>query len=106
MLYEIPSSLVYREEADALGQNSLDAIEGEGVSYVRREIEVCQPDGTAVSALTYVAREAGPDLKTGSDYVGHILAGLAENDMPHAYRTYVRSCIAHSNPELSGMVDA
>jgi hypothetical protein len=109
VLYEIPSSLVYRREAKAYKRRSLDAIEAEGKNYTRKEIDLIHSDGTAISAITYVAKKAGPDLKTSHEYVSHILTGLVENDMPQAYRAYVVSCIVKSNPELadgpSGQVD-
>lgn len=104
VLYEIPSSLVYREEAKAIKRKSLDAIEGEGTNYIQRDIKVIQLDGTAISAVTYLAKETGPDLKTSADYASHILTGLEENDMPPAYRAYVASRITQSNPELVGIV--
>ena len=104
VLYEIPESLVYRQKARALNLKSLDAIEGEGVNYDRTEIYVVQSDGAVISATTYLARKAGPERKTSADYVRYILTGLAENDMPPAYREYVAACIVQSNPELAGMV--
>jgi cation transport regulator ChaC len=104
VLYEIPSSLVYRKEAKAHERKSLDAIEAEGKNYIRREISLIHSEGEAISALTYVAKKPGPDLKTSSEYVSHIFTGLAENDMPQAYREYVGSRIVQSNPELADMV--
>ncbi|MDL4862571.1 gamma-glutamylcyclotransferase family protein [Halomonas elongata] len=105
VLYEIPSSLVYRQEAKTIERKSLDAIEGEGKNYIRSEIDVIQSDGTEISAITYLAKSVGPDLKTSSNYASHILTGLAENDMPQVYRAYVASRITQSNPELVGMVE-
>jgi len=105
VLYEIPSSLVYRKEAKTHKRTTLDAIEAEGRNYIRREIDLIHPDGTAVSAITYVAKKPGADLKTSSEYASHILTGLTENDIPKAYRAYVGSCIARSNPELVHMVE-
>jgi cation transport regulator ChaC len=105
VLYEVPDSLVYRQEAKNLNRKSLDAIEGEGTNYVRITIDVVHSDGAAISATTYVAKGGGPELKTSADYARHILTGLAENDMPPAYRIYVAACIAQSNPVLAGMVE-
>jgi hypothetical protein len=105
VLYEIPSSLVYRKEAKTHKRRSLDAIEAEGTNYIRREIDLIHFDGGAISAVTYVAKRAGADLKTSSEYVSHILTGLTENDIPKAYRAYVGSCILQSNPELAHMVE-
>lgn len=105
VLYEIPDSLVYRQEAEKLRRKSLDAIEGEGANYVRTTIDVIQSDGAATSATTYVAKVAEPELETSADYASHILTGLAENGMPPAYRAYVASCIVQSNPKLAGLVE-
>lgn len=105
VLYEIPSALVYRKEAKIHKRKSLDAIEAEGRNYIRREIDLIHPDGTAISAITYVAKKPGADLKTSYEYVSHILTGLAENDIPRAYRAYVGACIAKSNPELVNLVE-
>jgi len=104
VVYEIPESLVYRQKARTLNRKSLDAIEGEGTNYVRTKTDVVQSDGAVISATTYLARKAGPELKTSADYARYILMGLAENEMPPACREYVAACIAQSNPELAGMV--
>jgi len=43
VLYEIPEYLISRATAEARGRKSLDAIEGEGKNYERREIDVRTP---------------------------------------------------------------
>lgn len=105
VLYEIPDWLVYREEANKLNRKSLDAIEGEGANYVRTTIDIVQSDGVTNTATTYIAKEAGPELKTSAEYARHILTGLAEHEMPSAYRAYVIDCIARSNPDLASVVE-
>jgi gamma-glutamylcyclotransferase (GGCT)/AIG2-like uncharacterized protein YtfP len=67
VLYEIPKYLLSRHTAGE--RKSLDAIEGEGTNYERREIEVRKPNGEIVTALTYTVRNPRSGLRTDIDYV-------------------------------------
>ena len=100
VVYDIPYFLLSRDTAEKHNRKSLDAIEGEGMNYVRTPIELVKTDGSRFSAITYVAKDRKPDLKTTLSYVRHILAGLKEHDIPNEYYQYVQSQIIENNGEL------
>jgi gamma-glutamylcyclotransferase (GGCT)/AIG2-like uncharacterized protein YtfP len=104
VLYEIPESLIGRETAAEHGRKSLDAIEGEGANYERREIDVRTPDGKTVTALTYTVRNPQADLKTDIDYVRYIIAGLRERDIPGDYIDKVKTIACANNPDIADHV--
>ncbi len=97
VLYEVPDFLIATETAG--GRRSFDEIECE---YVRRSITVVSGDGHGVEteALTYRVPEKRFDLRTGIDYVTHILTGLREREVPAEYIDYVHGRILANNPEL------
>ena len=102
VLYEIPEYLIGRETAKAAGnRKSLDAIEGEGTNYERKQVEVRKPDGTVVSALTYTVISPSDEFKTGLDYVRFIIAGFRERGIPSDYIKKVKDIAASNNPELA-----
>ena len=78
----------------------MDAIEGEGVNYDRRNIEVVTSDGQKRMAVTYVVKNRKTHLKTSLAYVRHILCGLKEHDLPEDYFQYVLSRVIENNSEL------
>jgi gamma-glutamylcyclotransferase (GGCT)/AIG2-like uncharacterized protein YtfP len=100
VLYEIPEYLLARGTAETRGRKSLDAIEGEGINYERREIGVRKRDGQVVTALTYTVRNPLPDLKTDIDYVRYIIAGFRERGIPEAYIDKVKAIAATNNSSL------
>lgn len=102
-LYEIRDELIGRESAAMLGRKSLDAIEGEGTNYERKEIRVCTGDGEVVSALTYTVINPRSGLKTDLDYVRAIIAGLRHRGAPDEYIDKVKGIVAANNP---GIADA
>lgn len=99
-LYEIPTYLISRESAVARGRKSLDAIEGEGTNYERKEITVRTPDGEIVRALTYTVIHPCGGLTTDLDYVRYVVAGLRERSVPGDYIEKVKSIAAANNPPL------
>jgi gamma-glutamylcyclotransferase len=100
-LYEIPDGLMSRETAKALGRRSLDEIEGAGINYERKEIQVRKPDGRIVSALTYTVINPRAGLKTDLDYVRYIVAGLRERGLPKEYIDKVKGIAAANNPDIA-----
>lgn len=99
-LYEIPEYLIGRETTPP-GRRSLDAIEGEGRNYERREIEVRKRDGRIDRVLTYTVRNPRDGLKTNLDYVRCIIAGLRERGVPGEYIDKVKRIAAANNPALA-----
>lgn len=104
VIYEVPDFLISRESAKLHGQRSMDAIEGEGVNYVRKEIRVENAKGEILSTTTYVVKDPQLGLKTSLPYVTHILDGLNEHQLPAAYRAYVLAQIVQNNPALEAQV--
>lgn len=98
VVYEMPDYLVYREKGK--GRKTLDEIEGQGCTYVRKKILLITQDGTEIEALTYFARNRLYNIKTSWNYVKHILKGLQEYPFPEEYRQYVRSRIIKNNKAL------
>jgi hypothetical protein len=102
VIYEIPDYLICRDTARAKGRKSLDAIEGEDANYARITIQLNWPDGRRVeqTVITYIGKARRAGIKTTSDYVSHILRGLAEHNLPRDYADYVMDRIHANNPEL------
>jgi cation transport regulator ChaC len=104
VLYEVPAFLIGRDVAKQKGRKSLDAIEGEGTNYVREMIDLVTNDGASIRAITYLAKNRQPNLKTSKDYVAHILKGIREHSMPVEYYQYVRSKIIENNGDLEDLL--
>lgn len=100
VVYEIPDFLLSRDGAKKHKRTSLDAIEGEGKNYVRKEIDLVSNDGAELRAMTYLVKDPKSGLKTTFDYVKHILDGLKEHGIPEEYRQYVVSRIIANNRDL------
>ena len=100
VLYDIPDALIYRSTAKDIGRRTLDVIEGEGKTYVRKNILVRQDNGSEVQSLTYVAKNRDLSVKTDESYVSHILTGIDEHSLPIEYRKYVLQQVILNNPNL------
>lgn len=85
--------------------NSLDAIEGEGINYERKNIEIQKPDGQIVTALTYTVINPQAGLTTNIDYVRYIIVGLRERSIPDAYIEKVKGIARANNPRIAEEVD-
>lgn len=105
VLYEIPEYLVGRETARAHARKSLDAIEGQGKNYERKEIRVRKPDGHVVEALTYTVITPCDGLTTGIDYVRYIIAGFRERGIPTAYIDKVKQIAVANNSCIAAAVE-
>jgi gamma-glutamylcyclotransferase len=100
VLYEVPDFLLSRATAKQKNRKSLDAIEGEGLNYVRTTIRLITSDGASVRAITYLVKNRQTNLKTSAAYIAHILDGLREHNIPEDYCQYVRSKIIDNNSDL------
>jgi gamma-glutamylcyclotransferase (GGCT)/AIG2-like uncharacterized protein YtfP len=100
-LYEIPKALISRDSAKTLGRKSLDAIEGEGKNYERKEISVRTGNGEVVSVLTYTVINPQTGLTTDLDYVHLIIAGLRQRAVPSEYVDRVKAVAAANNPGIA-----
>lgn len=106
VLYEVPDFLMSRDSAKENHRRSMDAIEGEGVNYVRQVVKLESLDGSRVDALTYVVKDRNFHIKTSMHYVQHIFDGLKENTIPENYRRYVVSQVIANNSDLAQEIEA
>lgn len=109
VLYEIPDYLIKRETAKARRRKALDVIEGEGTNYDRASIDVRKPDGTVVTALTYLAKDPQSGLRTSWEYAGYIIAGLRQrriNDVNREYIAEIKAIVAANNPDIAAEIEA
>src|SRR5438876_6000234 len=80
VLFEVPDELLSR--ATSGSGRSFDEIEGEGTNYRRSWLPVRDRNGQLLIALTYVVVCPRENLRTSEAYVGHILKGLRDHDVP------------------------
>ena len=102
VLYEVPDERVRRETCPR-GSRSFDAIEGN--RYLRETIRVQCPDGSVVTALTYVVKEPQEGLRTSLDYLRHIVTGLREQGAAEDYIREVKRIAAENNPAIRDGVE-
>jgi gamma-glutamylcyclotransferase len=82
VVYELP-----------LGLGDLDAKEGEGSFYRRRELEVLL-DGSALGALAYeVIRKEPAELTPTRDYLDVLVSGATEHGLPGHYVAGLRALV-------------
>lgn len=106
VLYDIPDFLIRRESAKEHGRKSLDAIEGEGKNYKRREIDVKASDGKIHTAITYTVINPQAGLRTSLEYVRHIVQGLRDHKVPDDYISNVKAIASANNPAIAAEVSA
>jgi hypothetical protein len=104
-LYEVPDYLINRDTAKARGRKSFDAIEGESTNYKRETIDVRRLNGDVVPALTYTVKDPQPGLRTNIEYVGHIVRGLREREVPDEYIAKVKTIAAANNTDIAAEVE-
>lgn len=63
----------------------LDKIEGLGVGYEEKTIELKSLSGEDIEASTYIATHVDPALKPYHWYKHHVLTGAREHGLPDAY---------------------
>lgn len=102
VLFDIPDQRISRETTPK-GTRSFDAIEGD--RYTRHWIQVRRPNGSTVTAMTYIVRcpQRGPH--TSLDYVRHILLGLREHGVPDEYIREVKAIAAANNASIVDEID-
>ena len=71
----------------------LDAIEGSGVGYIRKEVMVQFSNGAKRKAATYFALTVDSSLQPFHWYKEHVLRGAEENHLPEEYIEEI-SCIS------------
>ena len=69
----------------------LDAYEGEGIGYQRRQISVTALHGENIDAFTYFALEIDHLLQPYHWYKEHVLRGALEHGLPPHYVDHIRA---------------
>ena len=69
---------------------ALDAYEGAGIGYERREIEVTALHGELIEVFTYYAIEVDQRRQPYHWYKEHVLRGALEHGLPQHYVEYIR----------------
>src|SRR3989304_2047134 len=100
VLFEVPDELLSR--ATSGSAKAFDEIEGEGTNYRRSWLPVLDRDGSLLIALTYVVLSPKENLRTSEAYVGHILKGLRDHEVPQDYVEQVKLIAIANNPALEG----
>lgn len=98
VLFDVPDERISRETSPK-GKKSFDAIEAD--RYRRHWIQVRRPNGSVVTALTYVVKCPEQGLHTSVDYVRHIVLGLREHSVPDEYIREVKAIAAANNPTIA-----
>ncbi len=81
--------VIYRmSHADQL---ELDAYEGEGRGYQRRQIHVTASHGELMPVFTYFATDVNHRLQPFHWYKEHVLRGAVEHGLPRHYVAHIRS---------------
>lgn len=77
----------------------LDACEGLGNGYQRKQVQVLAPDGVSISATTYYATRIDHSLKPFKWYRAHVLAGAREHGLPPDYVASIERVRAIDDPD-------
>jgi len=80
--------VVYRMTHDE--KLELDAYEGAGIGYERREIQVTALHGEIIEVFTYYALEIDQRRQPYHWYKEHVLRGALEHEFPSHYVEYIK----------------
>lgn len=76
----------------------LDAVEGSGVGYIRKEVMVQLSNGAKCKAATYFALTVDASLRPYHWYKEHVLRGAEENQLPAEYIEKIASTTSIDDP--------
>lgn len=77
----------------------LDAFEGEGLGYRRRDMRVVTSDGDRVDAFAYLALEIDHLVQPYHWYKEHVLRGALEHGFPQVYIESIRATPSIDDPD-------
>ena len=72
-------------------KSALDEVEGLGIGYEEKLVNVKNDIGDVVEAVTYYAIRIDPSLKPYSWYLNHVIIGAQEINVPGAYLQAIQS---------------
>lgn len=90
--------VIYRLTLDE--RHELDRIEGHGVGYERREVEVLTLAGDNVEAFTYYATDIDHARQPYHWYKEHVLRGALEHSFPAHYVDAIRATLSIDDHDL------
>ncbi|MCP5197632.1 MAG: gamma-glutamylcyclotransferase [Gammaproteobacteria bacterium] len=76
---------------DPMEKENLDRVEGLGQGYEEKTVDLQNDFGQILQAKTYYATHLDPRLKPLSWYVGHVLIGAREANLPTHYLSSIES---------------
>ena len=84
--------VVYRMDVD--DRKTLDVIEGHGIGYERREVEVLTLAGDRIESFTYYAIDIDTARRPYHWYKEHVLRGALEHGFPERYVAQIRATLS------------
>jgi len=78
-------------DIDPIEKDNLDRVEGLGQGYEEKTVDLQSDHGQTLQAKTYYATHLNPTLKPLSWYVGHVLIGAREANLPTHYLSSIES---------------
>lgn len=70
---------------DSAHKAALDRVEGLGIGYTEKEVDIVCLNGRSMRAFTYCAIRTEPALQPYSWYLNHVLVGARESGLPADY---------------------
>jgi gamma-glutamylcyclotransferase len=86
---------------DQTAKASLDRHEGLGTGYAEKLVTVMDRNGSALSALAYVAIVTDPTLKPYAWYLQHVVEGATEAGLPDSYLEMLLRFEAVEDPDMA-----
>lgn len=69
---------------------ALDLREGNGVNYIRSQVDIVHMDGGPAHAITYkVIKPVSPEVRPPERYIYHVTEGAAEYNLPSDYQNFL-----------------
>ncbi|HAJ76685.1 MAG: gamma-glutamylcyclotransferase family protein [Gammaproteobacteria bacterium] len=87
-------------EIDSQGKEILDRIEGLGMGYAEKSVNLIHASGSVSKAQTYFATHIDNARKPYKWYVEHVLKGAREAPLPADYVARIVSVVSINDPDL------
>lgn len=87
-------------EIAAVEKPQLDRVEGLGVGYAQKAVELIGADGESLAAFMYSAIRIDPAFVPFSWYKVHVLMGARAHGLPADYVSWIESITARDDPDV------
>ncbi|MAT91007.1 MAG: gamma-glutamylcyclotransferase [Halioglobus sp.] len=84
---------------DTREKPALDAVEGLGLGYAEKQVQVEDHAGETLQAFTYYAIRTDPALLPFDWYLGHVRVGAREIGVPAAYLAAIEAVRSRPDPD-------